>query len=286
MRHAQHMEQFNNRREPLQGASSGSGRSNAMVPGLILVGIGVIFLLDNLRIFHDYDLLRYWPLLLVAFGLFLMVDEGLPIRRIVGGIIAAGGGLLLAANFGYIRYFGIGELWPLILIGVGILLLVQRTGWLGESVWGGGHGSFGLGHFRSREYTGDELHEFALFGASKRIITTQDFRGGHASCMFGGISLDLTGAGIVGNVAELKVSAVYGGIVVRIPPTWSAEVRGGGVFGGFADHTMHPVMTPDTKRLIVKGGAVFGGVTIKNGDDARHDAPDWEGRSGSRRRHY
>jgi hypothetical protein len=41
-------------------------------------------------------------------------------------------------------------------------------------------------------------------------------------------------------------------------------MRGGGVFGGFSDHTMHPPLTPETKRLIVKGGAVFGGVTVKN----------------------
>jgi hypothetical protein len=41
-------------------------------------------------------------------------------------------------------------------------------------------------------------------------------------------------------------------------------VRGAGVFGGFADHTIHPPSSPDMKRLIVRGAAVFGGVTFKN----------------------
>jgi hypothetical protein len=41
-------------------------------------------------------------------------------------------------------------------------------------------------------------------------------------------------------------------------------MKGAGVFGGYSDQTMHPPITPETKKLIVKGGAVFGGVTIKN----------------------
>jgi hypothetical protein len=41
-------------------------------------------------------------------------------------------------------------------------------------------------------------------------------------------------------------------------------VEGTGVFGGYSDETIHPPMTPETKRLIVKGGAVFGGVVVKN----------------------
>jgi hypothetical protein len=103
-----------------------------------------------------------------------------------------------------------------------------------------------------------------VFSGTRRVITDQDFKGGKIACVFGGINLDLTGANIAGKSAVLDISAVYGGAVVRIPTSWDLEMRGAGVFGGYSDQTMHPPITPDTKKLIVKGGAVFGGVTIKN----------------------
>jgi hypothetical protein len=66
------------------------------------------------------------------------------------------------------------------------------------------------------------------------------------------------------DVAVLHVSALYGGVGIKIPPTWSAEVRGFGMFGGFGDHSIHPPVATGMKRLIVKGAAIFGGVGIKN----------------------
>jgi hypothetical protein len=65
--------------------------------------------------------------------------------------------------------------------------------------------------------------------------------------------------------ATLQVSAVFAGIEIRIPETWSVVLQGAGVFGAFADNTTQPnPQTPGLKRLFVKGAAVFGGVEIKN----------------------
>jgi hypothetical protein len=254
------MESFNNRRDPARRSSAGA---HAFIPGMVLVGIGALFLLDNLHIVHAGSFFEYWPVILIAVGLVQVVDATYSSRRVVGACLMAAGGLFLADNLGFIN-FRLDDLWPLILIGVGLMMLWNRMGW-GSDVWGGGnYTGFGMGRFRSQAFDGAALHEFAMFGGSKRIVTAQDFHGGHVSCVFGGINVDLTGAGMAGNYAEINVSAVYGGIVVRIPPTWSAEVRGAGIFGGFSDNTIHPPVTPDMKRLIVKGGAVFGGVTIKN----------------------
>jgi Domain of unknown function (DUF5668) len=254
------MEPFNNRRDPGQQSSAGI---HALIPGIILVGIGALFLLDNLHIVHAGNFFEYWPVILIAIGLVQLVDADHTGRRIAGAVLMAVGGIFLADNLGLLS-FRIEDLWPLILIGAGLMMLWNRTGWGGKSWWGGNYMGFGMGRFRTQAFSGAALHEFALFGGSKRIVTAQDFRGGNVSCVFGGINVDLTGAGMASNIAEMYVSALYGGVVLRIPTTWSAEVRGVGIFGGFSDNTIHPPVTPDMKRLIVKGGAVFGGVTIKN----------------------
>jgi hypothetical protein len=272
------MEQFDNRQKdnPDRLLPKITG---AMVPGLILIGIGALFLLDNLHIVHVSTWFAYWPVILIAVGLVKLVDSTHTGGRIAGGVLMSVGGLFLADNLGYIR---IEQMWPLILIAIGLFMLWNRMRpgydwgrWSGWHDWGR-RWDWGRSWDRDRRWDGEEsrydessldggkIHEVNVFSGTRRVITDQDFRGGKVDCVFGGITLDLTGANIAGDKAVLKVSAVYGGAVVRIPLHWDLVIRAGGFFGGYSDQTVHPPRTPETKRLIVKGGAVFGGVTFKN----------------------
>jgi hypothetical protein len=280
----------------------------AMIPGIVLVGIGVLFLLDNLHIVHVSTWIAYWPVILIALGLVKLVDATTNAGRIGGGVLLAVGGLFLGDNLGYLR---IDQMWPLILIAIGLFLMWQRLhpGYNYEQWWGGPfrwprwdwkdrdwkdrewkgwdwkHGDWKHGEpqegeskpwdrDRARQWAGDRwgfhasssdsLNEVNVFSGTRRVITDQNFRRGKVACVFGGITLDMTGANIAEDKAVLELSAVYGGAVVRVPAHWNVVIRAGAFFGGYADQTVHPPAGPDTKRLIVKGGAVFGGVTIKN----------------------
>jgi hypothetical protein len=260
------MEPYDNRQKDNPGSFWPKGTS-ALIPGLTLVGIGALFLLDNLHIVHVSTWVAYWPVLLIAVGLVKTVDSTHTGGRIAGGVMMAVGGLFLADNLGYIR---IEEMWPLILIAIGVFMLWNRVrpGYDYGPWWGRGMRSRWWGRERFQHHWssigGNTVHEVNVFSGTRRVITDQDFKGGKIACVFGGINLDLTGANIQGKSAVLDVSAVYGGAVVRIPTSWDLEMKGAGVFGGYSDQTMHPPITPETKKLIVKGGAVFGGVTIKN----------------------
>ena len=110
------------------------------------------------------------------------------------------------------------------------------------------------------------MHESAVFGGGKRVITDSDFQGGKVDCVFSGFEIDLRGATMLRDSAVLKVDAVFGGAEIKVPAAWEVVMKGSGVFGGFADQTQHPDrrLNPNPKVLIVKGGAVFGGVTVKN----------------------
>jgi hypothetical protein len=109
------------------------------------------------------------------------------------------------------------------------------------------------------------MREASVFGGGKRQINTQDFTGGHIDAVFSGYEIDLRGATMAADSATLKIGAVFAGIEIRIPETWSVVLQGDGVFGAFTDNTVQPdPRTPGLKRLFIKGAAVFGGVDVKN----------------------
>jgi len=58
-----------------RGPQFGSASPQRWIPAIILIGVGVVFLLDNLNILPVDQVFKFWPLLLIALGLFLLVDR-------------------------------------------------------------------------------------------------------------------------------------------------------------------------------------------------------------------
>jgi len=227
------------------------GSAERLVPALVLIGIGTLFLLKNLHLVFLREVFAYWPVLLIAFGIVKLVDSAYRGGRMLGGFVILAGGLILARNLGFLD-LAMNEMWPLILIGTGLFLLLQRTAeWSASS---------------QNQVASGSLKETAVFSGGKRTITASDFRGGDVTAVFGGFELDFRRAGMAGDSAVLEINAVFGGCEVRIPNNWAVEMKGAGIFGAFSDETAHPdpAHHPDIKRLIMQGGAVFGGVVVKN----------------------
>jgi hypothetical protein len=230
------------------------GRHGSWIPALVLIGLGAVFFLNNLHIIYLRDVLRYWPVALIVFGLFRLVDSRDAGGRTTGSLLAAAGIVFLSANLGLwgLRWR---DLWPLALIGLGLLLLVNRL--TGPKVRLSGE--------RGRR-AASVLNESAVFGGGKRQVVSPDFQGGKLDAVFGGFEVDLRQADIAGDSAELEINAVCGGAEVKVPLSWDVVVKGSGVFGAFVDSTEHPnpAQYPHPKQLFVRGSAVFGGVEIKN----------------------
>jgi hypothetical protein len=259
-------------------------RSNhGLIPGVIVIGIGVLFLLDNFHIVYVSDLWRFWPVALIATGLVKLVDSTYGGGRVFGGVLLGVGAIFLASSLG-LYDVTIGELWPLFLIGVGLMMLGNRI-WgpqwprPAQGRWDKGHwdkGHWNKGHWEKwGADTGPEagasasystLNEVAIFGGGKRKVTSQDFKGGELTAIFGGFEIDLRYAAMAGDSAVLEVNAIFGGAEIRIPDTWTAVVQGVGIFGGYGDESTppNPATNPQSKRLFLKGAAVFGGVAVKN----------------------
>src|SRR3984885_11303344 len=98
--------------------------SSGIFFGAIVVAVGCLLLLDNLRIIRFHDLWQYWPVLLVAWGVSRIVDSRTPSGWIWGAIVALVGAFLLLDNLDII-VFNWQVVWPLILIAFGVSVLVR-----------------------------------------------------------------------------------------------------------------------------------------------------------------
>jgi predicted membrane protein len=223
-----------------------------LVPGLIVAGIGIAFLLHNLNILRIHNIWKFWPLILLAIGFSKLLDARDSGGRTGASVLLIVGGVFLAANLGLLSQ--IGMYWPVILIVAGILMLLNRTG-----------SGLVAGLRVPANHKFAKADALAIFGGFKRQVTTEDYRGASYVAIFGGGEIDLRRAQIQGDSAEIEVTAVFGGFELRVPATWVVANEVVGIFGGTSDETAQPLPeAPGVKRLVVRGAAVFGGVEIKN----------------------
>jgi predicted membrane protein len=255
----------------------GEGR---LVMGLVIVAMGVLFLLDNLGLVYVRNVWGFfWPAILIALGLARLSTCYSPAGRVSGIVLVCVGGLLLVNKLGIIPVDVWHLFWPVILIlwGVAMLFRGLQRGDGGGSGWSGGwNPNWDPARWRAQmaargfgpygDTSPNTVHQWAFFGGSRRRIDSQNFEGGDALAIFGGIRVDLRQAASTKDEIHLEANALFGGVDIRVPESWNVIMRGMGVFGGFEDGTRgrengFPSGKP---TLIVTGMAMFGGVTVKN----------------------
>jgi predicted membrane protein len=224
-----------------------------LVLGSIVVLLGVVFTLDNLNILDAGEFLQFWPVLLIICGLYRIVVCETPAGKIWGALWVLIGGILLLNKL-YVIHVYFWDLWPLILVFIGVSLMLRSTRRRHE---------LAVGSSGRAADSNSTISAFALLGGLKRTNDSQDFRGGEATAIMGGCEIDLRQASIKEGDAVLDLFAFWGGIEVRVPEEWSVVLEGIPVLGGYEDNS-RPPKGEARKRLIIKGYAVMGGVEIKN----------------------
>lgn len=209
--------------------------------GVFITAVGILLTLDNLDVLDADVYLAWWPLLLIAIGVVQLVGDG---NRILAVVLIVAGTWLTAYNLGYIR-FTIFDLWPLILIGVGLGFVARAVGWKPEVTIGGGSSSTTWG----------------VLSVRKIRETSRDFSGRRYVAFMGGCEIDLTDADIATSPATIETIAVWGGIEILVPYEWEIVGEVVPVMGGF-EVKVRPAAS-NGKQLIVRGAAVMGGVDIK-----------------------
>jgi predicted membrane protein len=252
-----------NIRSNMQESLQRSTKPPGLAAGLILIGLGTLFLLGHMGIVDTGKLWKFWPLIIVVVGLVKFFKE----RSQVGGAITIVVGVLLQLNqLGYLQ-LSWGSLWPLILIAAGIAMIWSRFEMPKFPAPPLDAGVAGMGTV-SGTSSYETLNEYALFGGIERRMHTNSFRGGSIVSVFGGVEVDFLSADIEGQEAVIYVEAVFGGIELRVPERWKVVFQGQSIFGGYSDETRPPLAdalgTAPRKTLILRGKAVFGGINVKN----------------------
>ncbi len=220
---------------------------------------------------------------------------------LVAGIsIVILGSLLFLSNLGWISGHIIGKLWPLILIAIGGVKIIQRRG---EPNIGPilliGLGcllllhNFHLAHIedvigpiivmavgifivtqalkKQRQVpqhlqgSQDFVQGTAIFGGFKRRVLTHNFQGGEITAIFGGFEADLREAKLEGQV-RLDTFVLFGGGELLVPEDWDVVIRATALFGHIEDKTRHHLPTEGYPRptLVITGQTLFGGMEIKH----------------------
>jgi predicted membrane protein len=229
------------------------GPYGSLIPGGIILAVGIIFLLDSLGYIRARNFLQFWPMILIFVGISKIARRD---ARLWGVLVLLFGVFLQLSELG-IGHFTWGQFWPLLLIAGGAM-----------AMWSTIQARKAMppmpeGTLDPR----NTLDENAIFGGVEKRLNSREFRGGRLQAVFGGIELDLRDAEMIENEAVIHANALFGGIELRVPDTWYVAARGQGVFGGFSDSTRYsPPADPDKpkKTLIVLGTALFGGVEIRN----------------------
>lgn len=105
-----------------------SGRAPGMFFGLVILALGVIFLLDQQGILPAHIAFRYfWGLVLMAWGVEIVVSSRHSNSWFWGIVIIIFGAGSLVTQLGIFHFWAV-SFWPLLLIAIGAVLILQRIG--------------------------------------------------------------------------------------------------------------------------------------------------------------
>jgi predicted membrane protein len=225
--------------------------SRQVILGIAVIGMGLLFLADNLDIWDFHRVIHFWPAAFILVGIFKLFDTNSSDGYILGTALIGVGLLMVMHRLGLI-YFTWRTVWPVMLIALGASVLYRAvTGrrLVGNSLKG------------DAADMDDTINATAILGGFDRRIHSQNFKGGEVTAVMGGCLLDMRGAQIQ-TEAVINVFVMWGGITIKCPPDWTVILHGTPIMGGFSEKTTPP---PDnSKRLIVRGHAIMGGVDVRN----------------------
>src|SRR5262249_26360224 len=201
-----------------------------------------------------------WPMILIAAGVFKLVESGDDYAHSSGIFWIVVGGLFALGNFGILR-IAFRDFWPVVIIGIGSLLLwrsslaghkpprVQNDADPSTASFSESASEEPKTETRGAAASSDSiLSAMAILGSVEKRNNCQDFRGGSATAVMGRCEIDLRAASIASpHEPVLEVFSMWGGVEIRVPPDWTIVSHVDPIMGGYQDDTRPP--KEGTKRL-------------------------------------
>lgn len=217
-----------------------SGATRA-ISGVIILGLGLIFLLNNTGIIDAGGLSDWWPLILIAFGIMMLVSN---IRNLFGLFLVILGGAYQLRELGAIDFSPWQIIWPLLIIFVGASILFRHAY----------HGG------RVSKNERDDLT--AIMAGVNSTNTSKDFKEAHVTTIMGGGRLDLRQATIKDG-ALIEVFSFWGGVELVVPKDVIIKNQVNNILAGTEDKTSQET-DKKSPTLTIAGDLIMAGITIRN----------------------
>jgi len=238
-------------------------RFRRMLFGILLVGAGVLLVLSNLGIFPPYlhHIIFSWQMLLIAIGVVNILSGH---NYFSGIILVSIGGFFLVPEVWYFPFDFDRLFWPLLLIGVGVMIILRPKRNFRRC--GRHHRHHEFDTYQNSSIENGVVNESNVFGGNKRLISPCVFKGGRIDNVFGGTELDLTQTTLGDGENILDIRCVFGGVVIIVPSDWNVKVEITSIMGGFNDkrRLIRNAEINLDKILIIRGETIFGGGEIKS----------------------
>ncbi len=224
--------------------------NRSAVVGLVFLAIGITLILDNFGFIPyrvSYHIFQWENILILIGGVLLATRQ----NKVVGSILIG-----LGAFFSFDHWFHIDvnifDLWPLVFVVAGLYIISRNRGPQSYDP-------------SSDTYDRDIIEDVAVFGGGDRVFTSQNFKGGTLTAIFGGSNIDLTTCELAEGQHVIDVFYMFGGSKIRVPQDWDVHLNVTGIFGAMTDKRtlVDPNKNPE-KTLYVKGLALFGGAELTN----------------------
>lgn len=239
------------------------------VIGAVVVAVGLVMLLNNLAVI-DYpvsNIFRLWPIILIYIGMKNLSRRLTFLEFASGVLLLTVGSLLLVRNTGIwdVDLTPFWQLfWPLVVI------------------------FFGISFFAGKRTRGSS--NLAILGGLDRTKGTWELESGNYLAFWGGIELDLGLAHFKEPEVLLDLTAIMGGIDIKVPENIDVECSGTSILGGMdlldqdsggiigsgkASQKADPFTNnSNPNRVIIQGRALMGGISVhrkkyKRGGDGR-----------------
>jgi predicted membrane protein len=222
--------------------------------GIILIIIGGLFLFRSLGFLslHIPHIIFSWPFVIFIIGLLIAINSQ---KKTFGYILLIIGTIFLIPRIFPEVYYDSGLIFPLLIIGLGIYVLVRHRTSKPVKI---GETSTGL--------KADRIDDVAIFGGGTKVINSDNFSGGNITAIFGGSEILLNNCKLADGQNVLDILFLFGGSEIIVPNDWNVIISVTPIFGGFSNKIRRSPNVPiDTSRsLIVKGVAIFGGGEVKS----------------------
>lgn len=199
--------------------------------GICLILLGTVLILDRLGLMPASQLLRFWPIGLVLFGIAMVIQS---FQRVDTTSTAPR------------EHDGLGH--ALVWVIVSVVL------------WNGFSHSTTV-----RTDSSETASVVAVMSHHQRVSNATVFRSAELTTIMGRADLDLRKTNVpAGEEAVIEVFTLMGGSTIRVPEGWYVDVRATPVLGGIRDRRNERGSTSGTPRIVVRGFVMLGGLNIRS----------------------